>query len=253
MRIVLLAGRGSRYAARVAEALERAGVPLSGAVVVSRTGADSLRMFRSAARSAGWARAVQLALGRLVSEHAEAPLRFPRGVPVTAVRGIRSPAAVEGLRSLAPDLVVLAQPGLVGDGILAVAPVINGHPGCLPAYRGLDCGKWAVLGRDFGRVGASVHWVDAGIDTGPVLAVRPLASPLSADPRALDEDLDALAASLLAESVAALHREERVPAIPQARVDGVYCRKMGRRDEGEVARILRAASDRAPLPAPCAS
>jgi len=44
---------------------------------------------------------------------------------------------------------------------------LNGHPGLLPEYRGLNPVQWAI--RNMDRVGATVHLIDEGIDTGPIL------------------------------------------------------------------------------------
>ena len=42
--------------------------------------------------------------------------------------------------------------------------------GVLPYYRGMNVAEWARFNGD--PVGCSVHLVDAGIDTGPILCVR---------------------------------------------------------------------------------
>ena len=47
------------------------------------------------------------------------------------------------------------------------AEIINLHPGLLPNHRSLDSVPWSILADD--PVGSTTHFVDAGIDTGPVL------------------------------------------------------------------------------------
>jgi hypothetical protein len=44
--------------------------------------------------------------------------------------------------------------------------------GVLPRYRGMNVAEWAAL--EGGPVGCTVHFIDAGIDTGPILLVRML-------------------------------------------------------------------------------
>ena len=60
--------------------------------------------------------------------------------------------------------------------------IINIHPSLLPAFRGLDAQKQAV---DYGvkYSGCTVHFVDQGMDTGPIImqAVVPVAQDDSAD------------------------------------------------------------------------
>ena len=48
--------------------------------------------------------------------------------------------------------------------------VLNAHMGLLPAYRGMDVAEWAAL--EGATVGCTVHLIDAGIDTGPILATQ---------------------------------------------------------------------------------
>lgn len=49
--------------------------------------------------------------------------------------------------------------------------IINVHPGPLPGYRGLYAPFWQMLrGREV--LGCTVHLVDPGIDTGPVLSIE---------------------------------------------------------------------------------
>lgn len=52
--------------------------------------------------------------------------------------------------------------------------VLNCHMGVLPEYRGMDCTYWCALNRDFGRVGFTVHLMDAGVDTGPIMSTHKL-------------------------------------------------------------------------------
>jgi len=70
------------------------------------------------------------------------------------------------------DLVVLAGwMRLLGQGFLDEFPdrVINIHPSLLPAFSGLDAQKQAF---DYGvkYTGCTVHFVDVGMDTGPIIA-----------------------------------------------------------------------------------
>ena len=42
----------------------------------------------------------------------------------------------------------------------------------LPYYRGLDSHRWAILNDDLSNIGSTLHWVNAGVDTGPIIAVK---------------------------------------------------------------------------------
>jgi phosphoribosylglycinamide formyltransferase 1 len=81
-------------------------------------------------------------------------------------------AFLEALRQAEVDLVVLAgfMRILKGELLRAFAQkVVNIHPALLPAFPGLEAWKQAL---DYGAkmTGVTVHYVDQGIDTGPIIA-----------------------------------------------------------------------------------
>lgn len=49
----------------------------------------------------------------------------------------------------------------------------NLHPALLPHGRGADPNAWAIIDRE--PAGATLHWIDAGIDTGDIVAQRRVA------------------------------------------------------------------------------
>ena len=64
---------------------------------------------------------------------------------------------------------------LLGPAVLGAFPdrVVNTHPALLPAFPGAHAVRDA-LAAGVATTGATVHLVDAGLDTGPVLAQRPV-------------------------------------------------------------------------------
>lgn len=84
---------------------------------------------------------------------------------------------VEQLQKLDVTLVVLAgYMRLVGETLLSAyeGKIINLHPSLLPAFPGKDAIGQAL---DYGVkiTGVTVHVVDAGLDTGPIIAQLPVA------------------------------------------------------------------------------
>jgi methionyl-tRNA formyltransferase len=67
---------------------------------------------------------------------------------------------------------VVSQTRIVSRKILESIPAIfiNVHTGILPQYRGNHGAYWALASGDEQNCGVSVHVVDAGVDTGPVIA-----------------------------------------------------------------------------------
>ncbi len=50
--------------------------------------------------------------------------------------------------------------------------LLNAHPGILPNYRGLDPVKWTLKNKD--KIGATIHFIDEGIDSGPIVIKKVL-------------------------------------------------------------------------------
>lgn len=48
-------------------------------------------------------------------------------------------------------------------------PVLNIHVGITPNYRGIHGGYWAIYNNDSKNFGVTLHFVDAGVDTGSVI------------------------------------------------------------------------------------
>lgn len=78
----------------------------------------------------------------------------------------------ERMRAADVDLIVLAgYMRVVKSPLLDAFPkrIINIHPSLLPAFRGLTAWQQA-LDAGVKEAGCTVHWVDAGVDTGELLA-----------------------------------------------------------------------------------
>lgn len=97
--------------------------------------------------------------------------RFNPSVPVTTVRSINSPEALEAVQQLNPSVILLVSTRLMTRTMLQAlsVPVLNLHAGINPAYRGQMGGYWALVRGDQQNFGATVHLVDAGTDTGAIL------------------------------------------------------------------------------------
>jgi phosphoribosylglycinamide formyltransferase-1 len=95
--------------------------------------------------------------------------------PIADVRHVESvnlASTAELLRELEPAVVVVNGTRIIADAILGAVPCpfINIHAGITPRYRGVHGGYWALAEGRPDLVGTTVHLVDAGIDTGAVLA-----------------------------------------------------------------------------------
>jgi phosphoribosylglycinamide formyltransferase 1 len=120
-----------------------------------------------------------------------------------ADRAERDEALAEWAVERGARLVVLAgYMELLGASFLERFPgaVINVHPSLLPAFPGLRAIEQAL---DYGVkvFGVTVHFVDAGVDSGPVILQRAIELPSAHDPEEVLRALRPLEHSLLPEAV----------------------------------------------------
>ncbi|MGY1673138.1 bifunctional phosphoribosylaminoimidazolecarboxamide formyltransferase/IMP cyclohydrolase [Geodermatophilus sp. SYSU D00710] len=136
-----------------------------------------------------------------------------RGLPTFTVRLRDFPdraawdAALAGaIAAHHPDWVVSAGfMKIVGPAVLAryEGRLVNTHPALLPAFPGAHAVRDA-LAAGVPVTGSTVHLVDAGVDTGPVLAQREVAVLPGDDEDRLHERIKAVERTLLVETVARL-------------------------------------------------
>ena len=74
--------------------------------------------------------------------------------------------------------------------------VINVHPALLPSFPGLDAIGQA-LAHGVRVTGVTVHFVDEGVDSGPIVLQRPVAVPASRDREELEREIHAVEHALL--------------------------------------------------------
>ena len=118
-------------------------------------------------------------------------------------RAARDAAMAGWLESHGVGLVVLAgYMQLVSPGFLARFParVINVHPALLPAFPGLDA-IGAAIAYGAKVTGVTVHFVDEGVDTGPIILQRGVEVGVADDVEALHDRLRPVEHELLAEAV----------------------------------------------------
>jgi formyltetrahydrofolate-dependent phosphoribosylglycinamide formyltransferase len=106
-------------------------------------------------------------------------LAAERAIPTTIVklkdyaeRSEWDRALADAVQAFAPSLVVLAGfMKIVGPGMLAAfgGRILNVHPALLPAFPGND-GPAQAIAACVRIAGCTVHVVDGGVDTGPILA-----------------------------------------------------------------------------------
>ena len=110
--------------------------------------------------------------GRGLSISSVKGIALQHQLPVFQPRSLRSPQALEEMRKLEPDVIIVSAYGrILPPAILEVPPhgCLNVHPSLLPRHRGPSPIQAAILAGDQ-ETGVSIMKMDVGMDTGPVLA-----------------------------------------------------------------------------------
>lgn len=170
------------------------------------------------------------------------------GVPILTPERLRAPDSIAAILALRPDLAVLADYGrIVPPSLLELAHgALNLHPSLLPRHRGASPIPATILADDV-ETGVTLMRMDAGLDTGPIVAVErwPLGGTETAPQ--LEERAAGAAARLLARSLGPWLGGE-LSAVPQDEAAATLTRPLRREDgrldpkrpAAELARQVRA-------------
>lgn len=112
-------------------------------------------------------------------------------------------ALAGALKEFHPDLIVSAGfMRVLGEAVLTAFPnrIINTHPALLPAFPGAHAVRDA-LEAGVHETGSTVHVVDAGVDTGPVIAQEAVAVLAGDDEATLHERIKGVERRLLVDVV----------------------------------------------------
>lgn len=136
------------------------------------------------------------------------------GIPVVRPRTINDPEVIAGIAATGADaLAVVAFGQILRDAVLDRWPSINVHFSLLPAYRGAAPVERAIMD-GARRTGVTIMQMDAGLDTGPMLAAREVDVGPDEDAGSVTERLSELGGPLLAEVLWSLEAGALSP-VPQ--------------------------------------
>jgi methionyl-tRNA formyltransferase len=182
LSVMILCGRSPRHlyvanrlcrGARPLAIVQETGTQISGRKVLTLLRPENLwrkssRWLRDRHRYAG-GREAKLFFGA-------GPAVLIRNDLLVEVPHINHPDVAALADRLQPDVIAvfgtsLIRGALLGRGRLGM---FNLHGGLSPRYRGADCTFWALYNGEPDQVGCTLHRIDAGIDTGTLIAhVRP--------------------------------------------------------------------------------
>jgi methionyl-tRNA formyltransferase len=150
-----------------------------------------------------------------------------RGLTVHQPASFKSPDVLEILRGLDIDALVVVAYGLILPPAALSVPrfgCINIHASLLPRWRGAAPIQRALLAGD-AKTGVTIMRMAAGLDTGPMLAMRSIDIGARDTAKSLHDRLAALGAGLISETLEAL-RAGGVTEVPQPAEGITYAEKI---------------------------
>jgi methionyl-tRNA formyltransferase len=140
-------------------------------------------------------------------------LALAKNLPIFQPEKIRDPVSLEVLQSCRPELIVVVAYGqILSSSVLSIPPrgCVNVHASLLPQYRGAAPITWAILNGET-RTGVSTMFLDAGMDTGPILLTAE--TPLEQEDTAgtLHDRLSRMGADLLRQTLDGLEKGQITP------------------------------------------
>jgi methionyl-tRNA formyltransferase len=157
----------------------------------------------------------------------EAAVRL--GLPVYQPERIKRPEAIEYLRGLAPEAMVVVGYGqIIPQSILDIPPlgILNVHASLLPKYRGAGPIQWSIVNGET-VTGVTIMRIDAGLDTGPML--MKVETAIGAEESAVDlgRRLSTMGADLLVDALDGL---ARIVPQPQDNAQSTYAPMLKKQD-----------------------
>ncbi len=134
------------------------------------------------------------------------------GIPVMQPVKVRLPEAVEEIRRLAPDLIVVVAFGQILPKSLLEIPrfgCINVHASLLPRWRGAAPLNWCIINGDT-ETGVTTMMMDVGLDTGDMLLKKTTPIDPEENTQSLHDRLSIIGADALAETLDLLKAGELV-------------------------------------------
>lgn len=169
--------------------------------------------------------------GRKLQQSPVKQLAVQHGIPIFQPHSLNSSAEQLILQELQPDLMVVVAYGLLLPQVVLDIPAlgcVNLHASLLPRWRGAAPIQRAILAGDT-RSGVCLMQMEAGLDTGPVLAMTGCDIGATDTGGELHDRLSVMSAQLLASNLDAL-ADQSLTALAQNDQLATYAKKLSKRE-----------------------
>jgi methionyl-tRNA formyltransferase len=153
------------------------------------------------------------------------------GIPVHSPASLKASAEQDEFAALGADAAIVAAYGLILPQPILDAPqlgCLNIHASLLPRWRGAAPVQRAILAGDE-VTGVTIMQMEAGLDTGPMLAAQEIAVDRK-NTKQLTDEMARIGAHLMIEVLSAF---DSYPHVPQAEDSATYAAKI-RKDEARI-------------------
>lgn len=143
------------------------------------------------------------------------------------VPDLKAISFIEKLKSLTPDLIVIAHfEKLLTNKIIEIPKdgCINLHPSLLPYYRGMSPQHWPIINGDT-ETGITVHFIDETADTGDIILQRKVTIKPEMYVSDLQSEFQNIYKSIVVDSICLLKQNQFNP-IKQSHLSGTYYGKL---------------------------
>jgi methionyl-tRNA formyltransferase len=186
-------------------------------MVVAEEGAGA-QMFRALAATNHEIAAVLTSNTNEPGETSLATIAARQGCQVWNARLVKKASLADDMRKAQVDLLLNVHSRyVVCNEVLAAARIgaFNMHPGPLPRYAGLNAVSWTIFHGEKTH-GVTVHWMEPGIDTGPIayqamFPILPADTPLTLTHKCVTNGIPLLLELVRAASL----DEQSIPRLPQ--------------------------------------
>jgi len=100
-----------------------------------------------------------------------ADVEYSKDIPTIEVSNINEQSCIDFIKEHDPDVIAVCGTTVLKPQVFKLAKkgTINIHSGIVPEYRSADPFFWALYNNEPDKVGVTIHFVDEGIDTGPII------------------------------------------------------------------------------------